>query len=308
MKTNLVYKIEKSNDWYTIQKVAIEAGLESGDLGNVIQGWVAKVKGEIIGGVMFLKSKNDYSIEWLSVTKKYRDHGIGSSLVNEVIKFAKKNGCKRIIISMQIPEFFKKFGFEYDTARTIPKEFLCFDCPRYNKSCFPLVMTLDFKRVKFPIEIKEIKEYPLIEKLALEQGQEVSREITRRVEKAWFAYRENRVIGGIGIFKWRKDYSLEYYFATENIEIVQENLMKYVLLYAQKKNIKTLYLIRGAPEYMFSTKRFGFKQIHFRDLPPDYRNFTFNMCDSCPKERKAVCNPVAMMLRIGKPLKYILNK
>lgn len=304
-KNKIKYEILDSNDILTIQRMGIDAGLEPGDIGEVVKGWVAQVDRKIVGGIMLLKVDCDHTIEWLSVKEEYRGQGIGSALVRQAINFSKKKGGKRIIISIQIPNFFKKFGFVYSTSKGISPNFLCFRCKRFNKSCFPVIMVLDFMKRSKPITIELTKEIPLLEKFAQEKGQETSHEITKRVEKAWFAYKGGKVIGGIGIFKWDKDYTLDYYFAMEDKELIQENLMKRVLLYALKNKVNKIFLIRGAPDYDFFVERFGFRQIHWKDLPKIYRNFSLSMCDKCPKERSSICNPIAMRIDLEEARKYI---
>lgn len=300
-------KILPSTDWHIIQEMAIKAGLEPGDLGEVVQAWIAKVGKKVIGGEMLLRAGSDCTIEWLSVLKDFRKKGFGTELVKTAIKEAKSRGFKRIIISMQIPDFFKNFGFTYTTMKSLSKDFFCYRCRRYNKSCFPVAMVLDLTKRQKGIKIQEVEDYPLLEKLAQETGQESDHKITKRIVKGWFALKGGRIVGGVGIFKWANNYTLEYAFASEDREVVQENLMKEVLLFCQKNKIGQIYYIRGAPDHLFSIERFGFKEIHWRDLPPIYRDFSLGMCDKCPAEIKKVCNPVAMKLEVGKPPKYVLE-
>lgn len=139
------YTVKKTSDYEIIRKMGIKAGLEPGEIGQVVQAWIALKNKKIIGGVMLLKTKdnNIYTIEWLSVREPFRKKGIGTSLVQECINFTKKQEIKKIIISMQIPSFFQKFGFHFVPSKNVPKEFTCFDCTRYKQSCFPVVMVLD---------------------------------------------------------------------------------------------------------------------------------------------------------------------
>jgi N-acetylglutamate synthase-like GNAT family acetyltransferase len=297
--------IEKSDNWKKIQEMAVTAGLEPGDLGEVIQAWAAKVKEKIVGGVILLKAGGDCTIEWLSVLKEFQGQGIGSKLVEVAIREARERGFKKVVISMQIPEFFKRFGFVYARMADLSKDFFCYRCQRYNKSCFPVAMVLDLTKPQEGIKIEEVKDFPLLAKLAAEMGQEVDNGITRRIVKGWFALKGKKIVGGIGIFRWDGSYTLEYSFATEDKELVQENLMKQVLLFGQKEGIDKVYYIRGAPDHLFPIRKFGFKEIHWRNLPPVYRELSELICDKCPEEIKSVCNPVAMVLEFGQPPRYV---
>lgn len=145
------------------------------------------------------------------------------------------------------------------------------------------------------IEIQETKDHPLLEKLARERGQEVENEITKRIVKSWFAFKRGEVVGGIGIFKWNGSFVLDYSFVTEDKRLVREKLLRQALLFVQKKGINKIYYIRGAPEHLFPIRRFGFREIHWRDLPPVYRDFSLSICDKCPAEKKSTCNPIAMV-------------
>ena len=80
-KNKIKYEILDSNDILTIQRMGIDAGLEPGDIGEVVKGWVAQVDRKIVGGIMLLKVDCDHTIEWLSVKEEYRGQGIGSALV-----------------------------------------------------------------------------------------------------------------------------------------------------------------------------------------------------------------------------------
>ena len=301
------FRIQESGDWKTIQEMGVEAGLEPGELGDVIQAWEAGVGEKTVGGIILLRAGKDSTVEWLSVQPSHRKKGIGSTLVKQALDYARKKGYPRVVISMQIPEFFKRFGFVYDTMHSLSEDFYCYRCPRFNKSCFPVAMVLDFSQPRLGIEIEETRDYPLLEKLAHECGQEVDHEMTKRITRAWFARKGKKIIGGIGIFNWDGYYTLDYSFATEDRELVQENLMKEVLLYAQKNKIEKIYYIRGAPDHLFAVERFGFKELHWRLLPTIYRDFSTKMCDNCPPEIKKVCHPVAMVLEFGRPPKYVFS-
>ncbi len=49
------------------------------------------------------------------------------------------------IWSRELPEFFRKYGFETVAREEAPNFFECLTCPQYGKTCHPEVMKLDLQ-------------------------------------------------------------------------------------------------------------------------------------------------------------------
>ena len=85
---------------------------------------VAKEKKEIGAFGGFISSWIDsmiFNIFWMNTNPKYKNKGIGTKLMKELIKRIKsikeKSKAKMIIISTKIPSFYKKFGFKKITSK-----------------------------------------------------------------------------------------------------------------------------------------------------------------------------------------------
>ncbi len=89
---------------------------------------VAEFKGKIIGYNGFIISWVDnliVDIFWVNTYPDYRGKGVQSKLMNETIKQIKKNSkIKIVLLSTEIPSFFKKFGFEIINKKYDNKYFL----------------------------------------------------------------------------------------------------------------------------------------------------------------------------------------
>lgn len=85
-----------------------------------------------IGGVLFQKNENILWIDGMFVATSFRGQGIGRSLINEVIKYAKHNQVQSIQLNTYFPEarqFFK--SCEFEEVATIPNW-------KYGLTCFLL--------------------------------------------------------------------------------------------------------------------------------------------------------------------------
>ncbi len=72
-------------------------------------------------------------IRSLAVKEEYRKVGIGSSLVKECLKEAKKLGIKKVFALTYQPEFFKKLGFKDIDKNKLPQKIWgdCLKCPKF---------------------------------------------------------------------------------------------------------------------------------------------------------------------------------
>jgi len=85
---------------------------------------VAEEKKEIVAFGGFIRSWIDsmvFNIFWMNTNPEYKNKGIGTKLMKELIKRIKsikeKPKTKMIIISTKIPSFYKKFGFKKITSK-----------------------------------------------------------------------------------------------------------------------------------------------------------------------------------------------
>jgi len=80
---------------------------------------IAEYNKKIIGAVKykFINNKDIYLYQ-LAVLKTHRNKGIGSLLVKETEKIAKKKKCKKILLDFaqekKLAEFYKELGFKID--------------------------------------------------------------------------------------------------------------------------------------------------------------------------------------------------
>ncbi|MBT4373450.1 GNAT family N-acetyltransferase [archaeon] len=85
--------------------------------------FVAENKKEIVALGGFISSWVDnavFNIFWMNTNSKYQKQGIGTKLMKELInqiKKQKKPKSKIILISTEIPKFYKKFGFKKINSR-----------------------------------------------------------------------------------------------------------------------------------------------------------------------------------------------
>ena len=84
---------------------------------------VVEDKKEILAFGGFIPSWVDnmvFNIFWVNTNPKYKNQGVGSKLIKDLINRIKKTRnikAKMILISTKIPSFYKKFGFKKITSK-----------------------------------------------------------------------------------------------------------------------------------------------------------------------------------------------
>ncbi|MEO0098221.1 MAG: ribosomal protein S18-alanine N-acetyltransferase [candidate division WOR-3 bacterium] len=83
---------------------------------------VAKKKGLVLGYIIILQALDEFHLANISVKKGYQRQGIGSALMNEMLKIAQENGIKSIYLEVRksnLPaqRFYEKFGFTFTYTR-----------------------------------------------------------------------------------------------------------------------------------------------------------------------------------------------
>lgn len=90
---------------------------------------VLEIDGRIIGSAEMIRSwgdSRDAYLVGLSVSRKYRNRGYGRLLLNEVIDKAKRDGCARLLLTVDerngiALNLYRSFGFNIDA--TLPDEY-----------------------------------------------------------------------------------------------------------------------------------------------------------------------------------------
>lgn len=97
--------------WYTTKMVICGRVIDL----SVADGFVFVDETEIVGLITYII--NEKVLEILSLDSIYENQGIGTMLLNQVIREAEKNSCRRIVLittndNMNALRFYQKRGFE----------------------------------------------------------------------------------------------------------------------------------------------------------------------------------------------------
>ncbi|MBE0518950.1 MAG: GNAT family N-acetyltransferase [Thermoplasmata archaeon] len=135
--------IRKTDDFETIRKLALEAGLEDGTFENIISAVGFFIGNQMMGTVALKKDGDRYSIEWLSVSEPLRGKGIGGMLVSRIESEAKARGASTLWALARAPKFFEKIGFRMASLDEAggPSMSNCLLCRQYQKNCFPSIVS-----------------------------------------------------------------------------------------------------------------------------------------------------------------------
>ena len=99
--------------------------------------------GRILGGCTLSYRNDNYILDYIGVSEKLRNKGIGRALFNKAAEYIKGIGQKKFYIVAKQPAFFEKTGAVYCCGDLFLEE--CIDCDLYNKSCFPKLMKYEVK-------------------------------------------------------------------------------------------------------------------------------------------------------------------
>ena len=87
-----------------------------------------------------LARRGDYLIiDAIAVDKSFQGQGLGRKLMEELLS---SPPTEDLYLVAQVPEFFRKFGFEELSMEGCPKVFGCSHCDGEGGDCFPLCMVL----------------------------------------------------------------------------------------------------------------------------------------------------------------------
>lgn len=141
-------KIVETKDYQIFNDFAVKFNLETSGLKDYFKAWVSIHRGRKVGGISLKKRGKTYLLDMIAVDKKYQRKGLGRRLMQILLNYLKKEGIPRVYTNTVAPEFFKKFGFKKIPRSKSPKFSDCWNCPKYNVSCFPTSMLLELRDLK----------------------------------------------------------------------------------------------------------------------------------------------------------------
>jgi putative acetyltransferase len=135
----IVIRSEAASDFDTIRHVnrtAFESDAEANlvdalwDGGYVEVSLVAEVDGEVVGHILFTRlpivteggTVDALSLAPMAVLPSHQRQGIGSRLVQEGLEACREKGHK-IVVVLGHPEFYPRFGFSPDLAKSLESPF-----------------------------------------------------------------------------------------------------------------------------------------------------------------------------------------
>ena len=137
--------IQTTEDYETVRKLALEAGLEDGTFENIVRAYGYFVGDDMAGTIAVKRVGDVFSAEWLSVRSDLRGHGIGRRLVRKAAEHATAGGAKQLWALARAPDFFLRIGFALSSPEDSPGPTFagCLKCSQYNTSCFPRIVVLN---------------------------------------------------------------------------------------------------------------------------------------------------------------------
>lgn len=133
----LEFRTAKLKDIDIMQKMVkteVEKGLilprNSSEIANAIRSYtLALVDGEIVGYVsLHIYSPTLAEVRSLVVKEGFRDKGIGSGLIKELLKEAKYQEIKKVFALTYRDSFFKRLGFKEISKEELPDQKIWADC------------------------------------------------------------------------------------------------------------------------------------------------------------------------------------
>ncbi len=100
--------------------------------------------GSVLGcGALHLYWENLAEIRALAVQPGITANGLGTLLVERLLREAREYGLDQVFVFTYVPKFFSKFGFIQVETRSMPLKVYneCFHCPKFN-TCDELAMVL----------------------------------------------------------------------------------------------------------------------------------------------------------------------
>jgi GNAT superfamily N-acetyltransferase len=136
-----VVEILPNDDFDTLRRLGVEAGLEPGVAPGVeaLAGWAAVEDDRTVGGVMLERLDGRLLVGWLWVAPTLRRHGLGGRLVETVVAEARRLEVDTLWAIARVPAVFLAHGFARVPAGPDHDRLLgtCLECTQLGSTCHP---------------------------------------------------------------------------------------------------------------------------------------------------------------------------
>ena len=139
------YKHEQLVDFY------ISRGIEFNDdkqyFHPPIFSYIAQIDGDFVGAITICKENDDFILDEVAVIPEKQGQGVCTALVNASIdKIIRQYSERKIYLVAKKSNIFKNMGFEIIQREDAPSFSECFNCPDFQKKCFPKIMVKSLKK------------------------------------------------------------------------------------------------------------------------------------------------------------------
>ncbi len=145
MEIKEIFNHEKLVDFY------ISRGIEFNDdkqyFHPPVFSYIAQIDGNFVGAITICKENEDFILDEVAVIPEKENQGICTALVNASIdKIVREYGERNFYLVAKNPNIFKKIGFKVIQRKDAPSFSECFDCPDFQRNCFPEIMVKSLKK------------------------------------------------------------------------------------------------------------------------------------------------------------------
>lgn len=134
--------LRSTDDFEGIRKLALASGLEDGAFDGIIAAFGLYSGEELVGCAALKQVSERYSIEWLAVAERMRNHGLGSRLIRQIEEEARSRGARTLWALARAPGFFQAIGFRLAGPDETggPTLVNCVKCAQFGISCNPAIV------------------------------------------------------------------------------------------------------------------------------------------------------------------------
>ena len=135
-------ELRSTDDFDGIRKLALASGLEDGPFEGIVAAFGLFSGEELVGCAALKHVSERYSIEWLAVSDRMRNRGLGSRLIRQIEEEARSRGAPQPGGLSRAPGFFQAIGFRFARADETggPTLVNCANCAQFGKSCNPAIV------------------------------------------------------------------------------------------------------------------------------------------------------------------------